>query len=151
LSNRTLTQTTQPSALHLLHRAGQYADELFVSNVGNNAITPRQFEVLSAVRSSKDPSQTALVKKTGIDRSTLADIVRRLVDRGLLMRKRTPRDTRKYAVSLTEAGDMALSQIEPAVVSTNMSLLATLQTEERKVFLSILERIVDSVKPATEN
>ena len=76
------------SALHLLHRAGQCADELFATNVGTSDLTPRQFAVIKAVEASEEPSQTMLVEKTGIDRSTLADIVRRLVAKGLLQRKR---------------------------------------------------------------
>ena len=39
-----------------------------------------------------DLSQTDIVRITGIDRSTLADIVRRLVQRGYLQRKRTRTD-----------------------------------------------------------
>ena len=71
------------SALHLLHRAGQCADELFASQIKESDLTPRQFVVLMAVAGSEEPSQTTLVQKTGIDRSTIADIVRRLVERGL--------------------------------------------------------------------
>jgi DNA-binding MarR family transcriptional regulator len=63
------------SALHLLHRAGQCADELFALNVGKTELTPRQYAVLAAAAASEDLSQTALVDATGIDRSTLADIV----------------------------------------------------------------------------
>ena len=97
-----------PSALHLLHRAGQCADELFASQVQESELTPRQFVVLMAVPDSEEPSQTTLVQKTGIDRSTLADIVRRLVERGLLARKRTRKDARMYAVRLTSKGETAL-------------------------------------------
>jgi DNA-binding MarR family transcriptional regulator len=91
------------SVLHLLHRAGQCADELFAANMRDSELTPRQYVVLRAVADSEDPSQTTLVEKTGIDRSTLADIVRRLVERGLLQRRRTRRDARMYAVRLTDA------------------------------------------------
>ena len=71
------------SALHLLHRAGQRADELFSATMGESDLTPRQFAVLKTVAKSEDLSQTALVQQTGIDRSTLADIVRRLIKKGL--------------------------------------------------------------------
>ncbi len=82
------------SALHLLHRAGQCADELFAINVGNSGLTPRQFAVMQAIADSEEPSQTLLVEKTGIDHSTMADIVRRLTSRGLVQRRRTRRDAR---------------------------------------------------------
>jgi DNA-binding MarR family transcriptional regulator len=133
------------SALHLLHRAGQCADELFALNIGESELTPRQFEVLRAVSSQAEPSQTALVERTGIDRSTLADIVRRLVARGLLVRKRTRHDARMYAVKLTPAGENALKNAQPAVQSTNESILQALPNAERKEFLNSLNKIIEVV------
>lgn len=134
------------SALHLLHRAGQCADELFAAQVGASEITPRQYAVLMAVSEIKEPSQTALVHRTGIDRSTLADIVRRLVERGLLQRRRTRRDARMYAVRLTEKGEMALQKAAPAARNTDERLLSALPQRDRQVFLEALERIVKMIE-----
>ncbi len=132
------------SALHLLHRAGQCADELFAINVASNDLTPRQYAVLKAVAANKNPSQTLLVEKTGIDRSTLADIVRRLEARGLLARQRTESDARKYAIRLTDSGKTALLSAEPAVRTTNERLLAALSDEERAIFLTALDRMINA-------
>lgn len=140
-------QFAERSALHLLHRAGQCADELFALNAVNTDLTPRQFEVLRSVSLLEEPSQTALVERTGIDRSTLADIVRRLVERGLLQRRRTRKDARMYAVRLTDAGASALKQIMPAVDSTNRRLLSTLPSEDRQAFVAALARIVEAIGP----
>lgn len=132
------------SALHLLHRAGQCADELFAVSIGAGQLTPRQYEVLRCVAGLDEPSQTILVEKTGIDRSTLADIVRRLVERGLLARQRTRQDARMYAVNLTDAGRQALGEAEPAVRATNEKLLGVLSTKERDDFLLALKRVIDA-------
>jgi len=137
------------SALHLLHRAGQRADELFADNVGGSDLTPRQFAVLRAVLESEEPSQTTLVEKTGIDRSTLADIVRRLVDRGLLQRRRTRRDARMYAVRLTSSGQQALKGAEPAARKTDEKLMSALSAQERDSFLKLLSRIVTQMNGQT--
>lgn len=130
------------SALHLLHRAGQRADELFADSVGKSDLTPRQFAVLRAVADTEEPSQTTLVDMTGIDRSTLADIVRRLVERRLLQRKRTKHDARMYAVRLTASGQTALKGAEPAARKTDDKLLAALSASERDQFVKLLSRIV---------
>ena len=58
-------------------------------------------------------SQTGLVDRTGIDRSTLADIVRRMQRKGLLQRRRTKEDARAYAVKLTDEGRRVLRIAEP--------------------------------------
>lgn len=133
------------SALHLLHRAGQCADELFAVSIGDSDLTPRQYAVLRAVDGNEEPSQTTLVEMTGIDRSTLADIVRRLVEKGLLSRKRTRRDARMYAVRLTEKGQAALRRAEPVARSTDERLLSAIPQREREVFLDALNRIVQMI------
>ena len=136
------------SVLHLLHRAGQCADELFAASMRGADLTPRQYVVLRAVAESDDPSQTTLVEKTGIDRSTLADIVRRLVERGLLQRRRTRRDARMYAVRLTEAGEAVLKSAGPAANTTDERLLSVVPQRDREVFVAALSHIVDALGAA---
>jgi DNA-binding MarR family transcriptional regulator len=133
------------SALHLLHRAGQCADELFAVNVGGAEITPRQFAVLKAIAESEEPSQTTLVEKTGIDRSTMADIVRRLISKGHAQRKRTRHDARMYAVRLTDRGTQALKVAEPAARSTEQRILSAIPPAQRDAFLKSLSRIVTAI------
>ena len=80
-----LMATTKPvtalqnSPGHMLRRAGQYAADVFAQNAGKSGLTPRQFAVLQAVHKNEGLSQTDLVNLTGIDRSTLADMVSRLI------------------------------------------------------------------------
>ena len=142
---KAMLNNSSISILHLLHRAGQCADELFAANFGQD-LTPRQYEVLRAVLISGSPSQTYLVDQTGIDRSTLADIVRRLVQRGLLHRKRTKQDARKYAVKLTEEGRATLASAGPAVERMSSHLLAGLPNDDRETLLVALQRIVAAAR-----
>jgi DNA-binding MarR family transcriptional regulator len=135
------------SALHLLHRAGQCADEMFAISVGEVGLTPRQFAVMAAIAGSEEPSQTTLVDRTGIDRSTMADIVRRLTSRGLVQRRRTRRDARRYAVRLTDKGETALRQAAPAARTTDEKILSALAPTQREAFLRSLSRIVMAVEP----
>jgi len=132
--------------MHLLHRAGQCADELFAENMGKSDLTPRQFAVLKAVALANDPSQTMLVEMTGIDRSTLADIVARLVSRGLLQRRRTRLDARMYAVKLTDQGMEAIAAAEPAVNATDDRIMSVIPHSQRAEFIAVLEGIVDHLK-----
>ena len=95
-----------------LHRAWQLADEIMAKalDAAGGGLTPRQAMVLHAISLSTDPSQTHLVERTGIDRSTLADVARRLQERGYVSRRRTKDDARRYAVALTVAGERALAR-----------------------------------------
>lgn len=66
--------------------------------------TLAQFEVLNAIAQADGPSQTHIGRVTGMDRSTIAEVMRRLVTRGFVTRQRTAEDERAYAVSLTSSG-----------------------------------------------
>jgi DNA-binding MarR family transcriptional regulator len=130
------------SALHLLHRAGQQAEDLFMREAANASITPRQYAVLLAVSQNEDISQTGLVTATGIDRSTLADVARRLVEKGYLQRKRTRTDARMYAVRLTAKGRDTLARTEPSAQRADDKILGTLTQKQRAEFFTILRAIV---------
>ena len=104
------------SITHLLHRACQVADSIFNDEAGKTGLTTRQFAVLTAVAQNRDVSQTGLVQITGIDRSTVAEIVKRLLRRGLIKRKRTRLDARAYAVRLTDEGEALMREAEPAAL-----------------------------------
>src|SRR5882762_6784944 len=83
---------------HLLRRCVQYANDLFSREPGASDLTKQQFTVLAAVEQNEGMSQTDLVGITGIDRSTLAEMIRRMIERGLLDRERTENDQRANSV-----------------------------------------------------
>jgi DNA-binding MarR family transcriptional regulator len=83
-----------------------------------------------------------LCAATGIDRSTMADIVRRLVKRGWLSRRRTRQDARTYAVSLTTEGQRILEQVLPIATTVDAALTSELAIEEQEQFTSLLQTIV---------
>jgi DNA-binding MarR family transcriptional regulator len=132
------------SLISLLHRANQIATESFSSAVGDTAMTARQVQVLAAIDATDGPSQTTLVNMTGVDRSTLADIVRRLQKNKLIERRRSKVDARAYVVKLTEAGKQALASGMPALVSVEKSLLASLAGKERSDLLATLSKMVEA-------
>jgi DNA-binding MarR family transcriptional regulator len=133
------------SPIHLLHRAGQCAGDVFHGEIGGSDLTPRQYAVLLTVAQNEGLSQTQLVERTGVDRSTLADIVRRMLKKGLLQRRRTKEDARAYAVRLTDEGRRLLDTCEPLVKRVEQRILDALPEENRSQFLSDLSVIVESL------
>jgi len=133
------------SPIHLLHRAGQCAAEIFQSEMVGGDLTPRQYAVLVTVSQNEGLSQTHLVERTGIDRSTLADIVRRMLKKGLLQRRRTKEDARAYAVKLTDEGWRTLKAADPIARRVDDKVLAALPNAQRERFLSDLNTIVQTL------
>jgi len=130
------------SATHLLHRAGQRAADIFSEESRAGGLTPRQFAVLVAVSEEEGLTQTELVGRTGIDRSTLADIVARLLSRGMIQRRRAKDDGRAYAIKLSAQGAKALREAKPGAAAADTRLLASLPPAKRQDFLDTLNLIV---------
>lgn len=136
------------SPSHLLHRALQRALGIYAEEMGDDALTQRQYALLSGVAALDQPSQTDLVGLTGIDRSTLAELVSRLIDKGLLARTRSDADGRAKTVSLTEAGHAVLAAAEPRVRAADKRILSLLAKPKREPFLKLITRLVEAPEPA---
>lgn len=145
MSREKSAEKLERSPIHLLHRAGQCAGDIFQSEMAAENLTPRQYAVLYTVSQNEGLSQTNLVERTGIDRSTLADIIRRMLKKGLLQRRRTKEDARAYAVKLTDEGWRVLKAAEPMAKRVDDKILAALPTPERERFLQDLNRIVKTL------
>ena len=133
------------SPIHLLHRAVQCAADIFQGEMVEGDLTPRQYAVLVAVSQNEGLSQTQLVDRTGVDRSTLADIVRRMLKKGLLQRRRTKDDARAYSVKLTDEGWRVLKVADPLAKRVDDKILAALPGQQRERFVQDLHAIVDAL------
>lgn len=137
---------------HLLRRAEQRAANIYTQEVGLSGLTPRQYVVLTAVAAYEGQTQTDLVTATGIDRSTLADMIARLIANGLLARERTEGDQRANSVTLTSAGKRQLAATATKVRDAEKRVISPVPVTKRAVFLECLRvmggRLDDAVKPA---
>jgi DNA-binding MarR family transcriptional regulator len=129
------------SLLHLLHRASQRADLLFSHEVAGANITPRQYMVLQAVARNGGLSQTAIMAATAIDRSSVAELVGRLVRNGCLQRRRKRGDARANAIRLTPKGRQLLTVGAPVERAIEATLLARIPQAQRAAFLKVLKTV----------
>jgi DNA-binding MarR family transcriptional regulator len=141
------------SVTHLLHRALQMALDFHAEAAGPGAITQRQFTVLAAAAAHDGLTQNDLVRATGIDRSTLADLVARMLAKGLLVRERSATDARANSVRLSEAGRHALAAGAGPAGAADGRLLAFLSPKKREGFvktLAALAHAADAPAPAKD-
>jgi DNA-binding MarR family transcriptional regulator len=130
------------SPSHLLRRCVQYANDLFAHEPGASDLTKQQFTVLAAVEQNEGISQTDLVAMTGIDRSTLAEMIRRMIEKGLLDRERTETDQRANAVRLAAQGKKALRSARTASERVERALLSGLAVGDRAKLVKMLAAVV---------
>lgn len=134
------------SPSHLLHRALQAALDVYAEEGGSEALTQRQFAVLAEVAAREGCNQTDLVRATGIDRSTLADLIARMIRKGYVQRARSGADARANLVALTDAGRAALEAAEPVMARSDARILKRIPKRIRPAFLEALERLVFTVE-----
>lgn len=138
------------SPSHLLHRAQQYAADRFAAAFNGEDITQRQFAVLNGVAAQQGLTQTDLVKLTGIDRSTLAELVARMSTKGYLKRSRAKSDARANTLNLTAKGRSLLTKALPKVRKADQAILDTLAKTKQSTFLAMLKSIDESLDAQEE-
>lgn len=83
----------------------------------------------------------ALAEELSVEGPSLVRIVDRLVAEGLITRREDPADRRAKILSLTEAGQERVREIDQVVVAFRQRILADIPAGELAVTMSVLQRI----------
>ncbi len=130
------------SATHLLHRSLQLAQDFHAEAAGPTGLTQRQYTLLAAAGLADGQTQNDLVRATGIDRSTLAELVSRMLAKGLLERERSATDARANTVRLSAAGVAALAEAAGPAASADGRLLTLLSPKKRESLVKLLTALI---------
>lgn len=103
-----------------------------------------QFGVLILL-SKKSMSQKELSQMTLADEPTTSRMLKRMLNNGLISKKRSDDDKRKQVVCLTDTGKEALNNVIPLVQKTNQEIKNMLLDEEYKQLMKILNKINDNL------
>ncbi len=144
--NQDAQYWTRSSPIELLRIAQQYSFDHYIDEVGADLLTPRQFILLKAISENRGLTQAELVGLTGIDRSTLADMISRLIKKGFLQRVRTKPDTRATGVIITAEGRRILNATEPKVREANSKMLSGLSSKQQSDLIEVLNAFVGSME-----
>ena len=111
-------------------------------------LTARQYVVLLTAAQHDAASQQDIIEATGIDRSTVSQIMQTMIGKGLLKRRRTKEDARAYAITLTDHGRDVLKASESIVERVEEALIAALPVSRTKTFIDNLRAIIATREPA---
>jgi len=136
------------SPSHLLHRVEQLAAERFAKLVGDS-ISLRQFALLTAISEQPGLSQTDLGRATGVDRSTLADMMAKMEKRGWIVRTPSRADARAYSVVLGQAGGTILSATAQHARAADAAILDVLARTKARSLVNILTKVIKVSDAAT--
>jgi DNA-binding MarR family transcriptional regulator len=102
------------------------------TRVVDPVLTGPQFAVLTAVDHHPGVDQGSLAASVALDRSTMADVVRRLEDHGLIVRHTAPHDGRRKLLHLTEEGSRRLAEAGKRARDLDEQLLKGYSPAERE-------------------
>jgi MarR family transcriptional regulator, temperature-dependent positive regulator of motility len=125
----------------LVRRAQQRHVAVWLSEVSAE-ITSVQYAALDVLQKTPGVNQRQLGNELDVDRSTIADLVARMVRNGLIERSDDPVDKRSYVLFLTAAGKKQLATLRPRVEEVERILTASLTQREvmelRRLLLTLI-------------
>lgn len=134
-----------------LARLGVLVEALQTEILGNYELTPREFDVLSALRRvgrphALNPSQ--LYAPLRLSSGGTTKILKRLEASGAIEREPDPEDGRSVRVSLTSRGLALHDRVLRAIAAASTQVLSGLSTTERRSIDSALEKLMNTLEEA---
>jgi DNA-binding MarR family transcriptional regulator len=129
---------------YLVRRLHQIHYALFFEECAEFGITPVQYGLLTILSTNPDADQVTLANALGIDRTNVADVLRRLEHGGLVKRRKSADDRRMVLARLTAAGEDMVEKMHPFMVRAQERFLAALTAEEREAFIATLMRLLEA-------
>jgi MarR family transcriptional regulator, temperature-dependent positive regulator of motility len=128
------------SVFHLMRRALQDHGAHWHAKLPD--LTKPQYAALIVIDESEEIDQASVGQQAAIDKATLAGLMARLEQRGLITRT-VGEDRRRRIVRLTNAGKKALQETRAAADVINGSMLQRLTEAERVQLCKLLAKLAD--------
>jgi DNA-binding MarR family transcriptional regulator len=138
--DEVLEDVRRPSLLYAVKQvelAARFQIDELVKPAG---ITALQYTALTVLRRRDGLSSAQLARNSFVTAQSMADMVTALQRRGLITRRRDPRNRRALLISLTEAGRALLATHDEAVDALEERMLTGLSPQERLAFEDYLNR-----------
>ncbi|MFC9120297.1 MarR family winged helix-turn-helix transcriptional regulator [Streptomyces sp. NPDC057067] len=130
---------------HLARRL-QQAHHLLWNTMVSQEITSSQFAVLNALTAEPGLDQRTVGERVGLDRSTVAEVITRLLRRELLDKVRDPDDGRRFLLRLTDEGARTHRRLALRTVGMNQVFLGPLSAEEQQTLFGLMHRVADAAE-----
>jgi DNA-binding MarR family transcriptional regulator len=128
----------------LIRRLHQIHCSLFLEETREFNVTPVQYSLLTALGQFGELEQGRLALEIGLERTSVAEVIPRLAERGLIERCPAPEDKRVKRVRLTRKGRNLLTRIADRAQRAHDRTVECLEADEREAFLTQLIRLVEA-------
>ena len=125
----------------LLRRAHQRHAALFQEGIAQIDLTPTQFTALIKTVELGRVTQNQLGRLAAMDPATIQGVVRRLIARGLVLRRPDPMDRRTAVLTPTAEGVALAARAVACARCITEATLRPLDAEERPRLLALLRKL----------
>ncbi len=116
----------------------------FVSILGEDAMPPGYFTILTLIVRNPGINQTELGRAARRDKSSVTKALRYMEDHGLIERTRLDHDRRNYVSSVTEAGRAKQARME-VKGRQHLARLSKTIDMDRQALISVLRSVADGL------
>ena len=102
---------------------------------------PRGYQVLTACVHEEPPTQLALARRLGLDRTVMTHLLDDLERAGLVERRLDPADRRARRIVATAAGGELLAELDRRLATVEDTVLAPLDPAERATLRGLLSKV----------
>lgn len=143
-----LTQTNPADPLelgfrpgHLIWRAQQRAWRVFREECSAPSVTPVQASILLVIAFQSGIDQQTLARTVALDKATTGNVVRRLVEQGLIERNINSADKRAKSLRLTPAGRRLNKKLGEVTRRARARLVEALDRKEQEMLVHLLRKV----------
>ena len=105
-----------------------------------NNLSLSQYFTLTNI-SSSGISMSELSGILGVDNSTLTRNINVLINRELVIKKKSDHDARGYTITLSSKGEAVMSKLERQMENTLETFIHGVDPEAKQIFIDVLERL----------
>lgn len=129
---------------YLIRRLHQIHVAIFLEECAEYGITPVQYAVMTALLNHPGADQVTIARDAAIDRTSVADVLARLAQRGLVRREAGTADKRMRIAVLTDEGERIARRMERASLSAQAKLVAPLSAAKRDQLMALMTELVEA-------
>ena len=127
---------------YLIRRLHQIHVAMFLDECKEFNVTPVQFGVLTVLNQRGKSDIVTIARQIGVDRITVADVLRRLERRDFLTRPANATDKRTKQAQITEKGRTFVNAVQPAMAKAQERFIDSLNGDEQTLLRDLLSKLI---------